>query len=286
MKKQLLAISMLMAISSFSTANVQFSDQDGALGEPANYMQFQHVLTESELQISDAEGKKGNKEYFALDGDFSGIVNEYFYVDKKSEALVFKMKNDHLRNEVRVHKNFRTDLPNKLYTLSAEVEMIDPVGSMKNSDSKQNEITFLQVHNKGLDNQGTHNVPHPLLRVVWKEDANSVKGHFWALVKNNAVICKGSFGKKNKDKEMCKADVAYKKYYLGKAPLNKATAFDITVGNKQLLINVDGKRIVEHDIDYWRHLLSYFKAGVYNQFTNGMSEAHFYKLEYKASDTK
>ena len=65
MKKQLLAISTLMAISSFSTANVQFSNQDGALGEPANYTQFQHVLTESELQISDAEGKKGNKEYFA-----------------------------------------------------------------------------------------------------------------------------------------------------------------------------------------------------------------------------
>ncbi len=286
MKKQLLAISTLMAISSFSTANVQFSNQDGALGEPANYTQFQHVLTESELQISDAEGKKGNKEYFALDGNFTGIVNQYFYVDKKSEALVFKMKNDHLRNEVRVHKNFRTDLPNKLYTLSAEVEIIDPVASMKNSNSKQNEITFLQVHNKGLDNQGTHNVPHPLLRVVWKEDAHSVKGHFWAMVKNNAVICKGSFGKKNKDKEMCKADVAYKKYDLGKAPLNKATAFDITVGNKQLIIDVDGKRLVEHDIDYWRHLLSYFKAGVYNQFTNGMSEAHFNKLEYKALETK
>ena len=196
------------------------------------------------------------------------------------------MKNDHLRNEVRVHKNFRTDLPNQFYTLSSTVEIIDPEGSMKNSDSKQNEITFLQVHNKGLDNQGTHNVPHPLLRIVWKRDTGSVKGHFWAMVKNNAVICKGSFGKKNKDKDMCKADIAYKKYDLGKAPLNKKTDFDITVGNKQLVIDVDGKRLVEHDIDYWRHLLSYFKAGVYNQFTNGMSEAHFYKLDYKASESK
>jgi len=286
MKKTLLALSTLLAISSASIAKVQFSDQDGALGEPVNYPQFQHVLKESELQISDAEGKKGNKEYFALDGDFSGIVNPYFYVDKKTEALVFKMKNDHLRNEVRVHKNFRTDLPNQTYTLSAEVQMIDPETSMKDSDSKQNEITFLQVHNKGLDNQGTHNVPHPLLRVVWKENSTSGKGHFWAMVKNNAVICKGTFGKKNKDKEMCKADVAYKKYDLGKAPLDKTTAFDITVGNKTLAIDVDGKRLVEHDIDYWRHLLSYFKAGVYNQFKNGMSEVHFYKLEYKAVETK
>ncbi|WP_409439186.1 polysaccharide lyase family 7 protein [Psychromonas sp. GE-S-Ul-11] len=279
-------IPVLLAFTSFAQANVTFSNPDGRLGEPVNYSQFQSVLKASELQISDPEGKKGNKEYFALDGDFSGIVNPYFYVDKNSEALVFKMKQTHLRNEVRVHNNFRTDLPNKHYTLSAEVEIIDPMGSMKDSDSKQNEITFLQVHNKGLDNQGTHNVPHPLLRVVWKENNNGVKGHFWGIVKNNAVICKGTFGKKNKDKEMCKADVAYKKYDLGKAPIGKATAFDITVGNKKLLIDVDGERLVQHDIDYWRHLLSYFKAGVYNQFTNGMSEAHFYKLQYKATETE
>ncbi|WP_040307007.1 polysaccharide lyase family 7 protein [Agarivorans albus] len=286
MKNHILALSALLAVSTLASANVQFSDNNGSLGEPVNYPQFQHVLSESELQISDAEGKKGNKEYFALDGDFTGIVSPYFYVDKTSEALVFKMKNDHLRNEVRVHKNFRTDLPDHFYSLRADVEMIDPEASMKNSDSKQDEITFLQVHNKGLDDEGTHNVPHPLLRVVWKRDANGVKGHFWAIIKNNAVICKGSFGKKNKDKNMCKPDVAYSHIDLGKAPTGKTTAFDITVGNKTLSVDVDGTNLVKHDIDYWRHLLSYFKAGVYNQFTHGMSEAHFYKLEYSAAEPK
>ncbi len=286
MKMRLIALSSLLAVSSYATAQVQFDDQNGTLGSPADYSQYQNILSESELQISDAEGKKGNKDYFALDNDYTGIVNEYFYVDKDTEALVFKMKNDHLRNELRVQKNFRTDLPNEFYTLSSEVILIDPEGSMKDSDGKQDEITFLQVHNKGLDDQGTHNVPHPLLRVVWKKDADGVEGHFWAIIKDNAVICKGKMGEKYKDKEMCKADVAYKRYDLGKAPLDKATAFDITVGNKMLSIDVDGETAVEHDIDYWRHLLSYFKVGVYNQFKNGMSEAHFNKLEYTTSDSQ
>jgi hypothetical protein len=285
MKKQLLAVSALLVASSFASADVQFSDQNGTLGVPANYAQYKDVLAASELQISDPAGKTGNKEYFALDGNFSGIVNENFYVDKNSEALVFKMANDHLRNEVRIHKNFRTDLPNEFYKLSAQVLIVDPEGSMKNSDRVQDEITFLQVHNKGLDDEGTHNVPHPLLRVVWKYDADGVKGHFWAMVKNNAVICKGKFGEKYKDKDICKPDVAYKSYDLGQASLDKVTAFDLTVGNKELMIDVNGQRVVTHNIDYWRHLLSYFKAGVYNQFKNGTSEAHFYKLEYKASST-
>ena len=286
MKKKLLFLATCLSLSTMASANVQFSNPNGALGEPVNYPQYQHVLTESELQISDAEGKKGNKEYFALDGNFSGIVSPYFYVDKKTEALVFKMKNDHRRNEVRVHKNFRTDLDNQFYTLSSAVKIINPEEAMKNSDGKQVEITFLQVHNKGLDDLGTHNVPHPLLRVVWKRDLNGVKGHFWAIIKNNAVICKSKFGSKNKDKDFCKAENAYQQIDLGKAPTDKATAFDITVGNKTLAIDVDGKQLVKHDIDYWRHLLSYFKAGVYNQFKNGMSEAHFYKLEYKATENR
>lgn len=280
MNKTLLASCALLAFSSSAIANVQFSNPEGALGEPSNYSQYQNVLSVSELQISDPNGKKGNKDYFALDNNYDGIVNNNFYVDKESEVLVFTMKNDHLRNELRIQENFRTDLANETYTLSSEVEIINPEESMKNSDSKQDEITFLQVHNKGLDDLGTHNVPHPLLRVVWKRDNNGVEGHFWAIIKNNAVICKGSFGKKNQDKEICKSDVAYSQYDLGKAPEGKPTAFDLIVGDKKLIVDVDGERKVEQDIDYWRHLLSYFKAGVYNQFTNGQSEAHFYKLEY------
>ncbi|MCF7352814.1 polysaccharide lyase family 7 protein [Vibrio sp. CK2-1] len=280
MKKRFLLIPTLLAASSIASANVQFSNPNDALGEPADYPQFSNILAASELQISDPEGKKSNKEFFATDNDYTGIVNQNFYVDKATEAFVFKMKNDHLRNELRVQKNFRTDLADEFYKLSAEVQIINPDAAMKNSNSKQNEITFLQVHNKGLDNSGTHNVPHPLLRVVWKENNKGVKGHFWAVTKNNAVICKGSAGAKNKDKEVCQHDVAYTMVDLGTAPSDKMTKFDVTVGNKTLAIDVNGERKLEKDIDYWRHLLSFFKAGVYNQFTNGQSEAHFKSLEY------
>ncbi|MDR9825174.1 polysaccharide lyase family 7 protein [Vibrio sp. FNV 38] len=280
MKKSLLVASTLLAVSSYATAGVTFSDENGTLGEPATYSQFQNILSASKLQISDPEGKRSNKVEVAEDSNFAGVVNEYFYVDKETEALVFKMKNDHLRNEIRVHDNFRTDLADQFYTLSSEVEIVNPEESMKNSKSKQDEITFLQVHNKGLDEAGTHNVPHPLLRVVWKRDAKGVEGHFWAIIKDNAVICKGVMGEKTKDKDICKSNVAYKHFDLGKAPVGETTAFDIVVGNKELAIDVDGERLVAHDIDYWRHLLTFYKAGVYNQFTDGMSEAHFHKLEY------
>ncbi|MFA0697970.1 polysaccharide lyase family 7 protein, partial [Vibrio sp. 10N.222.49.C9] len=36
---------------------------------------------------------------------------------------------------------------------------------------------------------------------------------------------------------------------------------------------------------YWEHLLSYFKAGVYNQFENGESEAHFRALKVLTGDS-
>lgn len=280
MKKRILLIPTLLAFSCAVSASVQFANPNGSLGEPTDYPQFSNILSASELQISDPEGKKSNKEFFAIDNNYKGIVNQNFYVDKETEAFVFKMKNDHLRNELRIQKNFRTDLPDAFYKLTAEVEIISPEESVKDSNSKQNEITFLQVHNKGLDNNGTHNVPHPLLRIVWKENKQGIKGHFWAVTKNNAVICKGSAGAKNKDKEICDPSVAYSMVDLGKAPSNKMTKFDITVGNKTLAINVNDERKVEKNIDYWRHLLSFFKAGVYNQFSNGQSEAHFKTLKY------
>ncbi|CAM4214838.1 polysaccharide lyase family 7 protein [Vibrio agarivorans] len=282
--KNFLPSALLLAVSSSAFANIEFSNHDGTLGEPSTYTQFQDILATSKLQISDPDGKRSNKVEVAENSDFSGIVNDYFYVDKDTEALVFKMKNDHLRNELRVHENFRTDLENEFHTLSAEVVIVDPERSMQESDSKQDEITFLQVHNKGLDQAGTHNVPHPLLRVVWKRDSAGIKGHFWAIVKNNAVICKGLYAEKHGDKAMCQSNEAYKHYDLGKAPSKDITDFDITVGNKLLAIDVNGQRLVEHDIDYWRHLLTFYKAGVYNQFTHGMSEAHFYKLDYTVSD--
>ena len=278
MTKILLTIATMLAISSCATTYHQLSDQNGTFGEPASYKQFQPILEQSKLQISDPNGERSNQMTYAEGGRFYGIVNEYFYVDKKTEALVFRMKNDHLRNELRIDEDFPVDSAKEFYTLSAEVKVINPEHSMKNSDIEQNEITLIQVHNKG-------GLPHPLLRVVWKLNKDGIKGHFWAIIKNNAVICKGDDGQENKDKPICEYDTAYKQIDLGKSPIGKATTFDVTVGNSTLAIEVNGKKMVDHNLDYWSDFPSYFKAGVYNQYTNGMTEAHFYKLEYKKSST-
>lgn len=276
MTKQLLSMAAILALSACASTGQQFSDQDGRLGEPALYPQFEDILDDSKLQISDPEGERSNHDTYAEGGHFFGIVNEYFYVDKSTQALVFRMKNDHLRNELRVNEEFAVDSRNKFYTLSAEIEVINPALSMQHTDIEQNEITLIQVHNKG-------GLPHPLLRVVWKLEREGKKGHFWAVIKNNAVICKGYYGQDNKDKPICEYENAYKLVDLGKATPGTPTAFDVTVGNTTLAIDVNGESRVSHDLYYWRDMPSYFKAGVYNQYTHGMSEAHFYKLEYKKS---
>lgn len=278
-KTKILGIASTLLLSSQAFA-ITFDDAGDNRGIPADYAQYRPILSESELQISDPAGKKGNKLYIATNTNFAGIVNEVFYVDKESEDFVFKMTGDHKRNELRVHKNFNTALPHTFYHLSASLEPINPEASMKDSTSKQNEITYLQVHNKGETVDGKNNIPHPLLRVVWREGKGDAQGHYWAVVKDNALICKGKKGKENMNKPECKSENAYKHYDLGKAKAG-ATDFDIIVGNKTLVVNVDGEQKVNHNIDYWEHLLSYFKVGVYNQFTDGESEAHFSKLEYK-----
>lgn len=277
-------VGTLLCVATVNAA-VVMKDETGKLGVPADYSQFQAILSQSKLQISDPNGKRSNKVEIAQDSNFTGVVSEYFYVDKKSEAFVFKMSGDHLRNELRVHENFRTDLADTTYRLSAKLEPINPVKSMANSDITQNEITYLQVHNKGTSANGAGNVPHPLLRVVWRQGEEPTAGHYWAVVKNNALICKGKAGEENKNNPECKAGNAYKNYDLGAMTPGVATQFDVIVGQEKLIVNVNGETKVDHNIDYWKHLLSYFKAGVYNQFSHGESEAKFYQLEYVVEKT-
>lgn len=271
-------VSMLMASQSYAALNMQQLDKN--LGIPATYSQYQDILSKSKLQISAPEGRRSNKKEVAQDSNFTNIVNEYFYVDKATENFVFKMSGDHLRNELRIHDNFRTDLPDTFYRLNTSFLPIEPEASMANSDIKQNEITILQVHNKGTDNKGSNNVPHPLLRVVWKENAKGVKGHYWAIIKTNALICKGEKGKENINKPECSSSQAYKRYDLGAYSAGKAVNVDVIVGDRKMVIEVDGEVKVNHDITYWKPLLSFFKAGVYNQFSNGLSHVEFNKLEY------
>lgn len=249
----------------------------GVQVEPANITKFASILSQSKLQVSVPNAKPGSKGELAVDSDFTGIVNENFYVDEASQAFVFKMEGYKLRNELRVLENFKTDEKNTFHRLSAELQIVNPYDSIKDSKEK-NEITLLQVHNKGTIDDGNHGVgyiPHPLLRVVWLGERNGIKNHFWAVVKNNALNCKKIAGQ-TRDPE---CNNSYVKYDLGAAKANAPTKFDIIVGNQQLEIKLDGKTKVNHNLSYWTHMLSYFKAGVYNQFKNGQSEAHFYNLD-------
>ncbi|MGX9418630.1 polysaccharide lyase family 7 protein [Vibrio sp. RC27] len=266
---------------------VSYTSSAGEHVEPVKYSQFQEVLSESKLQVSDPGGKAGNKSELGAGGNFNGVVSEHFYVDSDSEALIFKMSGYKNRSEVRVLNNFDTSLPNTYYHLSAALMPIDPKDSIKDSDSKNDAMTFLQVHNAGSGKTergttGSGYIPHPLLRVVYEGERDGKVDHYWAVIKNNAVNCGSKSG--NKGKPECKN--AYIKLDLGPVDMTKLTQFDIKVGNSTLMIDVNGETKVDHDISYWSHLNSYFKAGVYNQFKNGTSEVHFNSLEYKVEEKK
>jgi hypothetical protein len=260
------------------------ADLKPATGErvaPAEYANFQSVLSQSKLQASDPEGKPGNKKEYALDSNFTGLVSEHFYVDKGAEALVFSMKGYKNRSELRVLDNFKTDLPNTFYHFSADLLPINPLAAMQNSDAKNKEMTFMQVHNAGTKNEkrgqsGEGYIPHPLIRIVYEAERDGKKDNYWAIIKNNAIDCGSKSG--NKGSEAC--NTAYVKFNLGPMDPAAPTHFEIIVGNSQLVVKVNGQAKVEHDISYWKDLFSYFKAGVYNQFKKGTSEVRFYNLQY------
>lgn len=262
-----------------SPANTEFPTQaiqPKTHAEPVDYPQFSHILSSSKLQISTPYATPGSKYELAKTGDFEGIINEHFYVDSQSQALVFNMAGYKLRNELRVLDNFSVSEPTLSYRLRAKLLPVAPEKSVENSPSGKKEITYLQVHNKGNDERGNGYIPHPLTRITWELERNGQHGHYWAVLKTNALDC--STGSKHHESLECKH--AYQHVDLGPADLVNPTDFDIHVGGNRLVIKVNDEVKLTHNIRYWQNLLSYFKAGVYNQFENGKSEAHFYQLDY------
>ncbi|CAH7323432.1 exported hypothetical protein [Vibrio chagasii] len=116
------------------TASLSLGSHASDMGAPADYSQFQDILKLSKLQMSDPEGKPGNKKDYANKGNFDGVVFEHFYVDEPTQALVFKMAGYKNRSEIRVNDNFKVDEPNKYHHLSAEFMPINPRDSVKNSE--------------------------------------------------------------------------------------------------------------------------------------------------------
>lgn len=244
---------------------------------PFDLVKYQSILSNSDLQVSDPSGSEGNKSSEVKDGNFDGYKSEYFYADKSTENLIFKMSNYKMRSEAREGENFDVNEENTKRTLYAEVKLPGIDLAMASSPADHDEVTFLQIHNKGTDDSGTGNIPHPLLRVVWEQERDGITGHYWAVVKNNAIDCSTAA-----DSSTCYA-TSYDRYDLGEADLDNFTKFELSVFENTLAIKVDGQLSVTHDIQYWEHLLSYFKAGIYNQFENGEGVAHFQELQHSTT---
>lgn len=242
---------------------------------------YQNVIDASSFQVSDPQASSGNKTTHNTLNDY---VDDYFYSDNASSDLTFTMSGYSNRAELRVLNNFSTADSNYQQRLVASVLPITPSLSIANSDVSKDSITFLQVHNKGtVVSDATEGIlSHPLLRVTC-ESFRSLNGvdydsYYWAVLKNNAYEC----GEGNDDSYYGKSecDNAYTYFPLTDFVEGQATNFEIIVGNSTLTIKVDGQKTIEQDISYWDSLLSYFKAGVYNQFYNGTSKTLFSVLEY------
>jgi len=258
---------------------------------PYDYSKYRNALNNANLQqtdLSDCEGDDIDASCTKSDvvdaGDYEDYSSEYFYVDKSSGWLTFEMEGKSNRTELRFTENFLTDSTETTYTLSAEILPISPTESVANSTDGE-EMTLLQIHNKGENNTSDNTVlSHPLLRVVWDgesrtddgTDGGSYSNSYWAIIKTNALECS------NPDGENYDADCpdSYDNLYLGAYDADNPTEFEVKVGNSQLVINVDGTEMVDYDISYWAALYSYFKAGVYNQYTSGNSVVRFKTLTY------
>ncbi|CAH0528731.1 polysaccharide lyase family 7 protein [Vibrio hippocampi] len=245
---------------------------DGDVVAPYSLSAFSSVIDQSKLQRWDPTLSDGDK----LEVKNSTIADDeyyddYFYAYDGSEEMVFTMRGDSNRSELRVENNF--DVTDVGYTMSASFQPIDIDEAIAVSVDGD-EVTFLQVHN----NSGDDYIPHPLLRVTYEETRDDLDGHYWAVIKTNALDCSSD----SDDYGSADCNDSYERISLGEANLDAMTDIDISVGNSRLVITVEGEEKVDYDISYWGDLLSYFKAGVYNQYdVNGAdywSEARFSKL--------
>ncbi|MFV0575228.1 MAG: polysaccharide lyase family 7 protein [Vibrio sp.] len=278
MKKTIIRIMSccaLLSVMPFSYANQTL--QENRI-EPNTAEQFKSILSEAKLQISDPKGKIGNITNAAKAGKYAGVMNEHFYVDSTDKTLVFSMSGLRMRSELRFMDNFKTGLDDTFYHLSATLKPVKPDLSISKSDYKLNEITYMQVHNSTVLSDGKSQFPHPLLRIVWKKERWGIHNHYWATVKSNTLICKGVDA--TPDNPDCNSKESYSFYDLGPWKADKKVHFEIIVGGQRLIVKRDGETKVNKNISYWDDQTSYFKAGVYNQFSNGTSKTKFYDLKY------
>lgn len=280
--------SSVAASTDGDTTNVDSSGD--YTGVPYDYSQYVDALNNANLQqtdLTDCDDDDSDNYCSKSDvvdaGEYEDYDSEYFYIDTDSGWLTFEMEGDSNRTELRFTENFLSNLSDTTYSLTAEVLPISPSESVANSTDGE-EITLLQVHNKGTSGETDSSVlSHPLLRIIWdgesRTDDNSGDSYsnaYWAIIKTNAYECSNEDG----DNYNANCPDSYDFYYLSTYDSSEPTEFNIEVGNSTLTINVDGQEQVDFNIDYWSELYSYFKAGVYNQYTDGNSVVQFKTVTY------
>ncbi len=232
---------------------------------PAQFNQFSHILFASKLQRSDPTQTDGKHSEVAKNSDLiNGYYDNYFYADSESQQLVFRMSGYKNRSELRVNENFIITEQGIARTLSASFQPIGIKQALQHASSGD-EVTFLQVHNKGTTATGDGVIPHPLVRITYELERNGQYGHYWAALKLNAFDC--SSGSEYYGSADC--DNPYLHLDLGEADLSSMTDMQITIAESRLIITVNGEQKVDYDISYWDQMYSYFKAGVYNQYDDG-----------------
>ncbi len=150
---------------------------------PAGYAQYTNILSNSSLQRSNPLQEDGNKSNVANSSQLlSGYFDDYFFVDSHTGNLTFNMSGYKNRSEIRVNQNFDTAEQSVDRTLNTRFQPIDIKSTLESAVSGD-EVTFIQVHNKGTDQNGTGYIPHPLLRITYELERDGKYGHYWAVIK-------------------------------------------------------------------------------------------------------
>ncbi|CAN8073788.1 unnamed protein product [Agarophyton chilense] len=190
---------------------------------PGKESKFRHVLDRSKLQSPDSST--------AVKKPFE-VADWYFYRDS-SKDMVFKMKGEKKRTELR---QMTTGGDNSAWKVSGSEKLTAEL-SIPNQPSGIDEVTFLQVH-CGVK---------PALRISWMRNFRGNEDAIVAILRLNA--------NENGDTE---------KYYLGKRS-SEMKDYVVLVKDSKIYVSIDGKKVGPSPMkaSFWKSYSCYFKAGVY-----------------------
>eukprot|EP01059_Diplonema_ambulator_P005866 TRINITY_DN1564_c2_g1_i1.p1 TRINITY_DN1564_c2_g1~~TRINITY_DN1564_c2_g1_i1.p1 ORF type:complete len:277 (+),score=41.34 TRINITY_DN1564_c2_g1_i1:60-890(+) len=213
---------------------------------PYDQIKYRSVIDQSYLQAPTSGDR------LVEQGEFAGVYNQYFYVpDEGDRWMTFEVSGKDGRSELR-----QVDIWSTNDTAYAHGMR----GHLVVEQTEVDQITFMQIHDRVVT------INRPLLRMVWMASFQGVEDAYWAFIKSDA----------------CPECRNYDKYMLAPRTAMKVE-FEVLVKQSKLTITVNGAvapQINNYDVNYWNHLKSYWKAGVYNNWNNGTGKVKFWTLDF------